>query len=248
MRNETLPARGHERHRAERARRRRLRERSERAQGAASCSTTARPPTRSCEHLVELARQSKIPVVGVTETEPPGKTYPGLDAERSSTPSRRRWPARIRERRRTRPRHASRSAAAPCWPTSSFAIDAGEFIGVLGPNGAGKTTLMRAMLGLLPPSARHDPRARPTRRGAAIPPSAICRRCARCCRTLRLRGRDFVASVAARPSLGPAVARRRRPQRCRRGARRWSARATWPSGRWPRCRAASGSGCCWRRR
>jgi zinc/manganese transport system ATP-binding protein len=36
---------------------------------------------------------------------------------------------------------------------ASFAIGAGEFIGVLGPNGAGKTTLMRAILGLLPPSA-----------------------------------------------------------------------------------------------
>jgi zinc/manganese transport system ATP-binding protein len=36
---------------------------------------------------------------------------------------------------------------------ASLAIRAGEFIGVLGPNGAGKTTLMRAILGLLPPSA-----------------------------------------------------------------------------------------------
>jgi zinc/manganese transport system ATP-binding protein len=36
---------------------------------------------------------------------------------------------------------------------ASFSIQAGEFIGVLGPNGAGKTTLMRAILGLLPPSA-----------------------------------------------------------------------------------------------
>ncbi len=36
---------------------------------------------------------------------------------------------------------------------ASFAIRAGEFIGVLGPNGAGKTTLMRAILGLLPPSS-----------------------------------------------------------------------------------------------
>jgi zinc/manganese transport system ATP-binding protein len=36
---------------------------------------------------------------------------------------------------------------------ASFAIEAGEFIGVLGPNGAGKTTLMRSILGLLPPSA-----------------------------------------------------------------------------------------------
>jgi zinc/manganese transport system ATP-binding protein len=32
----------------------------------------------------------------------------------------------------------------------SFAIEAGEFIGVLGPNGSGKTTLMRAILGLVP--------------------------------------------------------------------------------------------------
>ncbi len=36
---------------------------------------------------------------------------------------------------------------------NSFAIEPGEFIGVLGPNGAGKTTLMRAILGLLPPTA-----------------------------------------------------------------------------------------------
>jgi len=35
----------------------------------------------------------------------------------------------------------------------SFAIRPGEFIGVLGPNGSGKTTLMRAILGLLPPTA-----------------------------------------------------------------------------------------------
>jgi len=33
---------------------------------------------------------------------------------------------------------------------ASFAIGAGEFIGVLGPNGSGKTTLMRAILGLIP--------------------------------------------------------------------------------------------------
>jgi zinc/manganese transport system ATP-binding protein len=36
---------------------------------------------------------------------------------------------------------------------ASFTIEPGEFIGVLGPNGAGKTTLMRAILGLLKPSA-----------------------------------------------------------------------------------------------
>ncbi len=36
---------------------------------------------------------------------------------------------------------------------ASFSIRPGEFIGLLGPNGAGKTTLMRAILGLLTPSA-----------------------------------------------------------------------------------------------
>jgi zinc/manganese transport system ATP-binding protein len=36
---------------------------------------------------------------------------------------------------------------------TSFAVERGEFIGVLGPNGAGKTTLMRAVVGLIPPSA-----------------------------------------------------------------------------------------------
>jgi zinc/manganese transport system ATP-binding protein len=35
----------------------------------------------------------------------------------------------------------------------SLSIRPGEFIGLLGPNGSGKTTLMRAILGLLPPSA-----------------------------------------------------------------------------------------------
>jgi zinc/manganese transport system ATP-binding protein len=35
----------------------------------------------------------------------------------------------------------------------TLSISEGEFIGVLGPNGSGKTTLMRAILGLLPPSA-----------------------------------------------------------------------------------------------
>jgi zinc/manganese transport system ATP-binding protein len=35
----------------------------------------------------------------------------------------------------------------------SLAVEEGEFIGILGPNGAGKTTLIRAILGLVKPSA-----------------------------------------------------------------------------------------------
>ena len=39
------------------------------------CSTTSRPPTRSCSIWSSWRAPAKIPVVGVTETEPPGMTY-----------------------------------------------------------------------------------------------------------------------------------------------------------------------------
>ena len=75
----------------------------------------------------------------------------------------------------------------------SFAIRSGEFIGVLGPNGAGKTTLMRAILGLLPPSAgtlrifgvapeRGNPAIGYLPQVRTVLPD------------LRVRGRDFIAS------------------------------------------------------
>lgn len=35
----------------------------------------------------------------------------------------------------------------------SFAMEAGDYVGLAGPNGAGKTTLIRAILGLLPPAS-----------------------------------------------------------------------------------------------
>jgi zinc/manganese transport system ATP-binding protein len=76
---------------------------------------------------------------------------------------------------------------------ASFAIRRGEFIGVLGPNGAGKTTLMRAILGLLPPSAgslrvfgraprRGDPQIGYLPQVRTVLPD------------LRVRGFDFIAS------------------------------------------------------
>ena len=76
---------------------------------------------------------------------------------------------------------------------TSFAIMRGEFIGVLGPNGAGKTTLMRAVLGLIPPSAgdlrvfgrapqRGDPDIGYLPQVRTVQPD------------LRVRGFDFIAS------------------------------------------------------
>ncbi len=76
---------------------------------------------------------------------------------------------------------------------ATFAIQAGEFIGVLGPNGAGKTTLMRAILGLLTPSAgtlrvfgrspqRGDPAIGYLPQVRTVLPD------------LRVRGLDFIAS------------------------------------------------------
>lgn len=35
----------------------------------------------------------------------------------------------------------------------TFAVEAGDFLGIIGPNGSGKTTLLRVMLGLAPPDA-----------------------------------------------------------------------------------------------
>ena len=75
----------------------------------------------------------------------------------------------------------------------SFAIQAGEFIGVLGPNGAGKTTLMRAILGLLPPSAGtlHVFGSSPQRGDSAI---GYLPQVRTVLPDLRVRGLDFIGS------------------------------------------------------
>ena len=90
---------------------------------------------------------------------------------------------------------------------ASFAIKRGEFIGVLGPNGAGKTTLMRAILGLLPPSAgairvfgrapqRGDPAIGYLPQVRTVLPD------------LRVRGLDFIASSVHGERWGvPSLAR-----------------------------------------
>ncbi len=76
---------------------------------------------------------------------------------------------------------------------ASFAIKRGEFIGVLGPNGAGKTTLMRAILGLIPPSAG-DIRVfgRAPQRGD--PDIGYLPQVRTVLPDLRVRGLDFIAS------------------------------------------------------
>ena len=130
---------------------------------------------------------------------------------------------------------------------ASFSIRPGEFIGVLGPNGSGKTTLMRAILGLLAPSAgalrvfgsipqRGNPAIGYLPQVRTVLPD------------LRLRGLDFIASSLhgerwGVPSLKRAdramiddtldAGRRARPRRTA------ALRA---------CRAANGNVCCWRRR
>jgi zinc/manganese transport system ATP-binding protein len=76
---------------------------------------------------------------------------------------------------------------------AGFAIKSGEFIGVLGPNGSGKTTLMRAVLGLVPPSAgsiRVLGRA-PQRGDAAI---GYLPQVRTVLPDVRVRGFDFIAS------------------------------------------------------
>ncbi len=92
---------------------------------------------------------------------------------------------------------------------NSFAIEQGEFIGVLGPNGAGKTTLMRAILGLLPPTAG-DVRVfgqAPQRGNSAI---GYVPQTRTLLPDLRVRGLDFIASSVhgerwGIPSLGQSA-------------------------------------------
>jgi zinc/manganese transport system ATP-binding protein len=94
---------------------------------------------------------------------------------------------------------------------ASFDIAPGEFIGILGPNGAGKTTLMRALLGLVAPQAGHIALfGAPPRRGN--PAIGYLPQARGTQAQLRLRGRDFVASVVdghryGLPRLTAAAAR-----------------------------------------
>jgi ABC-type Mn/Zn transport systems, ATPase component len=125
---------------------------------------------------------------------------------------------------------------------TGFVVNQGEFIGVLGPNGAGKTTLMRAVLGLVPAaSGAIRVLGQPVERGNAsigyMPQtrSALAGR--------RVRGRDFVA-MAPTDTAGACPMRTARPARMSSGCWIWWAAASWPSGRYRNCRAASVSASC----
>ena len=99
----------------------------------------------------------------------------------------------------------------------TFALHAGERIGVLGPNGGGKTTLFRVLLGELAPLAGTLQRARALRRRAAD--RALAARLPGQRARRRADGRDLDAAVVA------AARARGAP----RGARRRSTRSGWPS-------------------
>ena len=131
-------------------------------------------------HMREIAQQSGIPVVGVTETEPRGEGLPGVDALATRC-----------DRSRARPlaapaieldRVVVARAGRVILNEVSATVRSGEFIGVFGPNGAGKTTLLRAILGLLPLLAGEDSNLRPTtwtRQSRRRISAAAARRCCR---------------------------------------------------------------------
>ena len=90
----------------------------------------------------------------------------------------------------------------------SFGIEAGEFIGVLGPNGAGKTTLMRAILGLLKPSAgRIKVFGQTPERGN--PAIGYLPQLRTVLPDLRIRGRDVIAGSLNGERWGLAINNRR---------------------------------------
>ena len=145
-------------------------------------------------HLIAVAQKAKVPAVAVTETQPAGTSYRDwmLVAARRTRQSIGRRP-RMTDTAIELDHVTLRLGARTVLDEVSFAIKAGEFIGVLGPNGAGKTTLMRAMLGLLPPSAGtlrvfgHEPRCGDHQIGYLPQVRTVLP-------DLRLRGRDFIAA------------------------------------------------------
>ena len=148
----------------------------------------------------------------MTETEPPGKTYQAMDdgpARRGRAGARQPRIVNAVELGDVTLAFGARTVLADV----DLAIRDSEFVGVLGANGAGKTTLMRAILGLVPPRAGSDPRARRDRSARGNPAVGYMPQMRAALDHVRLTGWDFVASGAARPSLGPAAAGSERARR-----------------------------------
>ena len=121
------------------------------------------------DRLLALAREAGVPVVGVSETEPPGKTYRAwMLGQLDATGQGAGGPSFVSGDRASSASR-SRSAGGRSSPTSRLAIGEGEFVGVLGPNGAGKTTLMRAILGLIAPARRPRSACSASRRARGNP-------------------------------------------------------------------------------
>ena len=110
------------------------------------------------QRLVQMAKDNNIPVVGVSETEPPELDLSGLDDGAARRP--RQGAFRRGVVSALRFDHATiRLGRREILSAVSFAVQDGEFVGMLGANGAGKTTLMRAALGLIPVSVGRRQRA-----------------------------------------------------------------------------------------
>ena len=146
------------------------------------------------QRLVEMAKANKIPIVGVSETEPPGMTYQAwmlaqLDALDKALSGATEVSALRFDN------VVLRLGGRNVLSGASFAVEEGEFIGVLGANGAGKTTMMRAALGLLAPSAgRIEVFGKPAAKGASNVGYMPQNRGA--VGSLRLTGYDIVVSAA----------------------------------------------------
>ncbi len=196
------------------------------------------------QRLVDMAKANNIPVVGVSETEPPGMTYQAwmlgqLDELDKALAGQKSERSQIRS-------VTIRLGGRDILSAASFVIENGEFIGMLGANGAGKTTLMRAALGLTPvASGTIEVLDRATTRGnraIGYMPQIAAR-----CSGLRISGYDVVASAAlGADSALPGSTRRRGAKST--GRSTWWARANSRAVRSANSPAANASACCSARR